>query len=157
MKLLKNDKSARMSVPKARDVHGVTIQKVPVGRYIAALKEMESLPALLLQDCFPGQTLEEVLQQFTVGSQGALLEALTRLLTIAPEHVIDAFCAVLGVEKAVVMEQLTPNELLDVLTAFWEVNDLSDFFRAVWQPVKRQLATLTIGSSGGSPSRPVSV
>lgn len=152
MKLFNFDKSARMSIPKGREVHGVKIEKVPVGRYISALKEMEDLPQTILDDCFPGQDLDDILMLLTTGDRSAILAALTRLLTVVPEHVLTACGYILDQSPEFLMNNLTPKELLDVLQAFWKVNDMSDFFKAVWRPIQKRLATRSIGSSDGSPS-----
>ena len=48
MKLFQN-KSAAMSLPKNKKVHGIEIKKVPVGKYIAAMREMEELPGIIVR------------------------------------------------------------------------------------------------------------
>ena len=155
--LFKADKSSRMSIPKNKTVHGIEIKKVPVGRYITAIKEMEELPSLIVQECFPGKSLEEILAAFQLVEQAQVISMVTKLLVIAPEHIVSACCSIVGMDPSDVMERLTPKELADVMKEFWTVNDLSDFFGDVWGLLKKALPTLlSTGSSGGSPSEKAS-
>lgn len=156
MMFRKADKSARMSLPKAKAVHGVEIKKVPIGRYIAAIKDMEELPALIVQECFPGKSLEGILASLREVDQAEVIALVSRLLVVAPAHAVRAICGIIGADEQDVLERLTPKELADVVREFWVLNDMSDFFADVWGLLKRALPTLTTGSSDGSPSEQAS-
>lgn len=152
----KRDKSTDMTLPEVRVVHGIAIRKVPVGQYIRAMKQMEDLPRVIVEECFPGQSMADVLTMFTAVDEGVLVTLLGKLLVVLPEHLVDALCSIIGLDKEVVLNNLTPKELLDVIQAYWAENDMSDFFKGVWGLIKAKLPTLITGSSAGSPSEKAS-
>jgi len=153
----KRDKSTDMTLPEVRVVHGIEIKKVPVGQYIRAMKQMEDLPRAIVEECFPGQSMADVLTMFTAVDEGVLVTLVGKLLVVLPEHLIDALCSILGLDKEIILTKLTPKELLDVIQAYWAENDMSDFFGNVWGLIKAKLPTLIAGSSAGSPSQSPSV
>ncbi len=155
MALFQN-KSAAMSLPKSRKIHGIEIKKVPIGRYIEAMREMEDLPGLIVHELFPGKSMAEIMQSFTEADEGFAISLLGKLLVVLPERLIEVICRVVGLEKEAALERLTPKELLDIVQAFWALNDLTDFFRSVSGLLKAKLPAQKTGSSDGSPSRKAS-
>ena len=145
------DKSLEMSVPQTRTVHGVQIEKVPIGRYLTVMKEMEELPARLFRECFPDTSLDQLMARLSCADKQTLLELSGRIMARAPETLIEVLCGIMGLDSQRMMDTCTPAELLDIFTAFWEANDLSGFFGNVWELLKRRLPTRTIGSKSGSP------
>lgn len=150
--IFRRDKSAEISLPKARKVHGVTVRKVPVGRYIELMKQYENLPAELLQSCFPDISPDQLLSRLANADKDLLLDLAGRVLAHVPEKAIGIFCGLLELEADEVMQRYTPAELLDIFLAFWELNDLSGFFGNVWGLMKKRLPTQTTGSKSGLPS-----
>lgn len=146
-------KAANMSLPKTITIHEIEIKKVPVGQYITAMREMEDLPRVLVEECFPGKSTADVIAMFTTMDQSVLISLIGKLLIVIPEHIVDAACSIIGLDKDIAMNKLTPKELLDVVKAYWELNDMSDFFGSVWGLIKRKLPTLNFGSSAGLPSQ----
>lgn len=153
----KKDKSTQMTMPEPKMVHGIEVKKVPVGQYIKAMKQMEDLPRVIVEECFPGKSMAEVLGMFTSADEGAVVTLLGKLLVVLPEHIVDALCSIMGLDGDIVMNNLTPKELLDVLKAYWQLNDMSDFFKGVWGLIKGKLPTLTTGFKNGSPLEKASV
>lgn len=150
--IFRKDKSAEISLPKARKVHGVTVRKVPVGRYIELMKQYENLPAELLQGCFPDISPDQLLSRLANADKDLLLDLTGRILAHVPEKAIGILCDLLEVNRDDVMQRYTPAELLDIFLAFWELNDLSGFFGDVWGLMKKRLPTQTTGSKSGLPS-----
>lgn len=144
----KNDKSVTMSTPSVKMVHGIEIKKVPVGRYVLLMKHMEDFPMMILQQCFPdGQSAFTSMKDM---SPNDLVRLLGKLLTVLPDETITALCEILDVDKEIILNNLTPNELLEVARAFWKMNDMNDFFGFVWGLIKNKLLTPNTGSSAGS-------
>ena len=152
MHLFRKDKSIDVSLPEAQIVHGVEIRKVPTAAYITALKKAENLPSLICDACFPGVSVDEIVRQLLGADKNTILALLGRLLTTAPELIVAMHCEVMGLDKESTLNTYTPKELLDIFTAFWEANDLSDFFVRAWGLIKAKLPAQTIGSRSGSPS-----
>lgn len=147
------DKSVSMSLPESKTVHGVEIKKVPVGKYIQVLKKAETIPEILMEGCFPGKNLDELLSALTTADRTELVGVVGRLLATAPELFVDVAAQILDLDREAVMNEFTPKQLLDIWTAFWELNELSDFFGDVWGRIKTKLPTLlNTGFKNGSPS-----
>lgn len=144
--------STDMSLPKGKIVHGIEIKKVPVGKYLSAMRELEDLPAKIIKDLFPGMSLEAIMSTFTGATDETVINLALTLLRVAPEHAIDALATILNIDKDKIKNELTPKELCDVVKAFWEMNDMTAFFGDVSGLIKKLLPTLTTGSRNGSQS-----
>jgi hypothetical protein len=81
-----------------------------------------------------------------------VMALISRLMLILPEQVIETLCDIIGMDGKEAINKYTPKELMDIALAFWELNELSDFFGHVWGLAKTMLLTQNIGSSAGSPS-----
>mgnify|MGYP001032771469 CR=1 FL=1 len=144
--------SIDLSLPKEKTVHGIPVTKVPVGKYIASMQDIQDLPMTIMEKCFPGEDLQTVINQAKAADSGFVLDLTGKLMVNAPEIIIDLASQYLSVEKEELLA-LSPTELLDVLEAWWELNDLSDFFGRVWKKIKPLLAsqfqTQALGSNDG--------
>lgn len=145
------NKSAAMSLPKNKKVHGIEIKKVPVGKYIAAMREMEELPSIIIHELFPGKSMADIMADFSRADEEFAIGLMDKLLIVLPEKLLEALCSVIGISAQVAMEQLTPKELLDITREFWKINELSDFFKSVSGLIRQKLPTQNTGSSDGSP------
>jgi hypothetical protein len=145
------NKSVGMSLPQTKTVHGVEIKKVPVGRYINALKKSEELPAVICEKCFPGESLDTVVKAFMNAEKDTVITVVGKLLVVAPELIVSVMCDIMDLDFETTINTYTPKELLDIGLAFWELNDLSDFFGRVWGLLKAMLLTQNIGYKSGSP------
>ena len=150
------NKSAAMSLPKNKKVHGIEIKKVPVGKYIAAMREMEELPSIIIHELFPGKSMADIMADFSRADEEFAIGLMGKLLIVLPEKLLEALCSVIGISAQVAMEQLTPKELLDITREFWKINELSDFFKSVSGLIRQKLPTQNTGSSDGSPLQKVS-
>lgn len=145
------NKSAAMSLPKNKKVHSIEIKKVPVGKYIAAMREMEELPSIIIHELFPGKSMADIMADFSRADEEFAIGLMGKLLIVLPEKLLEALCSVIGISAQVAMEQLTPKELLDITREFWKINELSDFFKSVSGLIRQKLPTQNTGSSDGSP------
>lgn len=150
------NKSAAMSLPKNKKVHGIEIKKVPVGKYIAAMREMEELPSIIIHELFPGKSVADILMNFSNADEEFATALLGKLLIVLPEKLLEALCSIVDIDMSAVINQLTPKELLDILREFWKVNEMTDFFKSVSELIKKKLPTQNIGSSDGSLSQKAS-
>lgn len=148
----KQDKSVNMSLPEEKDVHGVIIVKAPMGRYIQSLKDLADLPEIIADKLFPGQKASEIFAMFVGIDRDGLITLATRLMTIMPDTAVETLCKLMGVDYDVIMNEKTPKQFVDIVKAWWAMNDMSSFFADVWGPLKKWLPTLIIGSSAQSQS-----
>ncbi len=94
------DESIKMSLPETKELHGVKIVKLPVARYIKALNTLENLPNIMT--AVPTEFCRLV----------------SELLNIPEERLLD-------VDNE---NPLSLNDLIEIIIAFWEMNDMTDFF-----------------------------
>ena len=149
----KNDKSLDISAPREYTLHAVKIRKLPVGKYIQVLRTLEELPVLLFGKVFPDQSINEVFTYLKGLSKDDLLVLLGRLLTVVPETTCGIISELLDIPSERMLnpdteDALSLKELAGILLAFWEINDMTDFFATVRRLAAKQSAQNT-GSSAG--------
>lgn len=142
-------KSAAMSLPETQTIHGVEIKKVPVGQYIRAMKQMEDLPRIIVEECFSGKSMADVIALMANANEAVVVSLLGKLLIVLPEHLVKALCSIIGLDVETALDKLTPKELFDVVKAYWELNEMSDFFDNVSGLIKAKLPTLISGYKNG--------
>lgn len=145
---IKKDKSIPLSLPDDGILHGIKIQKLPIGRYLKALNTVRNLPELLLKECFPGMKPDEVLAKMKQLDEDSLYDILGRLVQVVPEQFFRLIAELVETDYETVIA-LTPKELFDVLYAFWQINDMTDFFAQIKSLVVR-INPLQKVSSGSS-------
>ncbi len=151
------NKSAEISLPKHKLVHGIEIKKVPVGKYLSAMRELEELPGQIISDLFPDKAVGDIIKELTTLSDESLVRLATRLFTVAPEHIVTVLALILDVPKETITEGLTPKELCDVVQAYWALNDMTGFFEIVSGLIQKKLPTLITGYKNGLQSGKPSV
>jgi hypothetical protein len=136
-------------------VCGVEIKKMPVGKYLDAMERIGGILMDLIEDAFPGMKPGDILAQLTVLTSEDFRALAVRLLSVVPGKAIEIMATIMDVDIAVIRDRLSPAELMQVWTAFWKLNDLTDFFMNVRSAVLPMLRTTTkkasIGSSGSQP------
>ena len=155
------NKSVKISLPECRKLHGVKIVKLPVARYIKALDTLENLPHIVVNAVLPEVGgLSELLRQLQTGNKDIIQTILLKLLKTVPTEFCRLLSELLGIPEKRLLDVDSPNplslnDLVEIIIAFWEINDMTDFFGNV-----RKLHTLTApkptapltGSKGGLPS-----
>lgn len=152
------DKSIKMSLPRCRELYGVKIVKLPIARYVSALSTMENLPHIIASELLPEtESIEELLEKLTAADSETIETVTVKLITTIPKELCRLLSELLDIPEERLLDKncknpLLPNELAEIITAFWEVNDMSDFFGNVRKLKKRLTArnqTANIGYSGG--------
>ena len=154
----KRDKSLELSAPKSYELYGVTVRKLPVGKYIEYLKQSEDLPYILMSKVFPDvQDFSQLLEQLLSLDRSAMLKVLGKLLTTAPEQLCLLLSDLLDIPKERLLDPdcdnaLALDELMEIVLKFVEVNNYDSFFGNV-RRLKNQLTapkTEKAGSTGYS-------
>lgn len=140
--------TAAISLPKGRTVRGYRIQRLALGGYLSAIQLLQDLPGELMELCFPGETLDAILEHCKKADTALVQRVLGRLLTDAPQHVIRAAAELTGTpeERLLNDPEIGLDGLVELLSAWVEVNRLGDFIPAVRRLI-RQVRT----ASGSSP------
>ena len=120
--------SIRLSRPKEQILYGIAIRKMSVGHYLDALAALSEVSGELIELIFAGRTPKQTLLAIREMTAVELKTELARLLFAAPEILLKGLSVILGCEEKKLRDELSPAELSEVLLAFWQVNDLTDFF-----------------------------
>ncbi len=152
----KKDRSITMSAPKEYELYGVRIHKLPVSKYIRVLQTLEDLPSLLLGEEARTGGLNSFLQLFSDPNRDAVAGFVGHLLTVVPGQLCNLLSELLDIPRERLLDNdcgdaLSLNELTEVILAFWEMNDMSDFFKTV-RRLTGKPGKANTGSSAGSPS-----
>ena len=134
------DMSLGMSVPKAKDIHGVKVTKATTRRYMQVMSDMEDLPQKIMEAVFPGQSFEEVIKAARTADKAYLTAIVSTALSNMPTVLIEVLAGLMDVKQDQLLD-LTPKELMDVCQAWWALNDLSDFLKGVWGMIKKGTQT----------------
>jgi hypothetical protein len=125
----------RKSLPARRTVHGVAVTKMSIGRMLEALVAVEEIPRALIDGCFDGRSVQEMLAMLASAEPEAAWKSIAKAIVVLPGPVLTLASELMGVERDVLTE-LSLAEFAELLAAFWEVNRLGDFFTTA-----RRLAT----------------
>ena len=149
------DKSLKISAPKEKTLYGVKIRKLPMGKYIKFLQTAEELPQLLVGKMFPNEDIRGIAQYLKELDGEKLPELLTKLMTVIPNELMGLISELLDIPIERLTEDtpegLSLSELMEIVTEFWELNDMSGFF-ANARRLAGKVKAATIGSSVGSQS-----
>jgi hypothetical protein len=124
----KNTDKMAVSVPLEKELYGVKIRKLPNGAYIKALQAVQNLPAILLENCFPGQDKDDILKQLGKLDKDGMLAIAGKLIAVIPEEFFKLVSGLLDIPMEKLIDELSPTETIQIIEAFWEANDMSPFF-----------------------------
>ena len=149
------DKSVKMSAPKSYILYGVKIRKLPVGKYVQVMEAVNNLPAILLDDIFPDTSdFGTLIAQLNVMKRDEFLDIFGKILSFAPKRFCMLLSDLLDIPQEWLLDPecenaLSLKELAEVVQAFVELNDLTDFFVIVRSIKQRLSARTNTGSSAG--------
>ena len=153
----KQDDTYSISRPITQVVHGIRVDKAPVGRYLDFTKRLPNLVMEVLDATFPDMKPDDILTLLSGASANpqVIRDLITRLISVAPEKLLDVMSGIMAVDREKLLA-LTPADLMDVLEAFWKLNDYTDFFQRARRAVGAMRSHPNGLSSAGSPAEPVS-
>ena len=153
MGLIKN-KSLKLSAPIEKTLHGVKIRKLPIGQYIKVMRTIDELPQLLVEKVLPEKSVGDLFSAMKNIDKDSLVFLIGRLITVVPEELMKLIGDLLDIplERLLGTDEnaLGLSELTEILLAFWEANDMTDFFANARRLAKT--VTQSTGFSAGSPS-----
>ena len=150
----KTDKSVSMSMPQGTIMHGVTVKKLPIGKYVQLMQHASNFLPDIIDAVFTETGDGSGIMRFSDMDAAGLKGVITRAAAVVPEKVIELAGVLLDIPRDEMLDTekgLTPVELMEILIELLEVNDLSRFF-----PLGRRLLSLmgmpaaSTGSSDGS-------
>ena len=103
--------SVDLSLPKARKVRGDTIERMPIGRFLAAGRRLDEVPGQVLRLLFPGA--EDAVRALASLDRAGLIALCVRALTILPDEAVTVFAELAGLDEKALRDD--PNVGLDGL------------------------------------------
>ena len=149
------DESIKMSLHETKELHGVKIVKLPVARYIKALNTLENLPNIIINSVLPEfGGLSGLLIQFQSGDTNVIEKIVVRLLMAVPTEFCRLISELLNIPEERLLDvenddPLSLNDLIEIIIAFWEMNDMTDFFGNVQQLKKLTAPKVNTGYKDG--------
>ena len=126
------------SLPKLKTVHGVEIKKMPCGKYFEALQTLKDLPEDFIKELsIEGQDFK-LSEMFTVEN---MMNMIMKLLIVLPDFTLNFLSKIMGIDREVLENELTPKELVDIVQEFWKINELESFFEQM-KPIINKVMTL---------------
>jgi hypothetical protein len=140
-------KTEDLSLPRSRQVRGVTVRRLNLGEYIQAARTLREAPGQLIDICFPREGDAQILGKLQTAEPGMLAAALGNLLGEAPQFLVQAAATLIGVDEQRLLTDpaIGLDGLMDILLAWAEVNRLGDF-----PPAARRLWAALRAAPGGS-------
>ena len=128
--------SVDLSLPKARKVRGYTIERMPIGRFLAAARRLDEVPGQVLRRLFPGA--EDAVRALASLDRAGLIGLCARALAVLPDEAVRVFAELAGLDEKALRDDpgVGLDGLLEMIEAWLEVNNLENFIgaaRALWR------------------------
>ena len=126
------------SLPKTKILYGVEIKKMPCGKYFEALQTLKDLPEDFIKELSDNKQDFKLSDMFTIEN---MTDLVVKLLIIAPKFLFGFLSKILDVDEEILKDELSPTELVEICTTFWEINNLESFFVQM-KPIIQKVKTL---------------
>ena len=140
--------SVDLSLPKARKVRGYTIERMPIGRFLAAARRMDEVPGEVLAALFPEGDIGKVLA--TLDRTG-MMTLCVRALAVLPKKTVSLFAELTGLDERSLTDDpgVGLDGLLEMIEAWMEVNNLENFIITARTLTRRVRAVMKGTGSNG--------
>lgn len=149
----KKDKTghATLSLPHSRKVRGYEIRRLPLGKYMAALQQLQELPKQAMDALFPGMETGDILAKLTKIDADMLGELAMRAFSALPKQAATLVSALTEIPEDDLLNDpaIGLDGLMEIVNAWIEENNIENFFKAARElsaKIKTQAAN---GSSKG--------
>lgn len=145
--------SIDVSLPRSVTVCGYEIRRLPLGKYLQAIRLLETFPRETAEKLVPEGDLAGVLDALKTLDRSRLIDLALKGLTVMPAQAVALIAALTEIpqERLLNDEAIGADGLLEIIEAWLTVNDTENFMRAagrVRQSIHRFAATLKPGSKG---------
>ena len=145
--------SIDVSLPRSVTVRGYEVRRMPLGKYLQAIRMLETFPRAAAEKLTPDGDLAGVLDTLRTLDRGKLIDLALRALAVVPDQAMELIAALTDIpqERLINDEAIGADGLMEILDAWLTVNDTENFIRAagrVRQRISRLAATLQPGCKG---------
>lgn len=146
--------SVKLSFPKVKTVRGYEVRKLHLGAYVDAIDAIQGIPTELIKKCFSDEN-GDILASLSGIDANGIVQLFMRVLAVVPEYAIELCAKLLEIDVNSLKSDraIGLDGMVELITAWVEVNDIENFIKAVhdlktsWTATK-SLPQLTSGFSG---------
>ena len=136
------------SLPQSRKVRGYTLTRLPLEGYLNAIDRLQNIPGGLMEACFPGKDIVDILDELKTLNQEKLTRLIGSLFTAVPVYAVRLIAELTGIEEQELLQDrnIGLDGLAEIVETFWELNGLSNFMMAVRRmsrPLKESIGSKT--------------
>lgn len=119
---------AKLSLGKTKKVCGYEIKQMPLGAYLKALERVKTLPEDFLATCFPGQSLQQILDSLTSTDETTIKALLFSAVIAAPKYIIGLLSEITGIDEDTLLsdDNIGAAGAVELADAVIEVNRLGE-------------------------------
>jgi hypothetical protein len=146
-------KSIDVSLPRSVTVRGQEIRRMPLGKYLQAIRMLERFPREVAAKLAPDGDGAGVLETLKTLDRAKLLDLVLKALTVVPEQAVQLIATLTEIPEETLLndERIGADGLMEILDVWLEVNAAENFIQAAGclrQKISRFAAMLKPGSSG---------
>jgi hypothetical protein len=144
----------QVSLQYSKKVCGYDIKKMPIGAYLVAMEKIKNLPTDVMRICFPDDDPADMIERLSTIDERGVIELASKLLIELPSYMLELIADLTGISLDALEtdESIGLTGLVDIVTAFVEVNRLGELSEKVSGLVKelkgKLMLTSPIGSKG---------
>lgn len=145
--------SIDVSLPRSVTVRGQEIRRMPLGKYLQAIRLLESFPRELAAKLAPDRDIAGALEALKTLDRETLIDLALKALGVVPEQAVMLIAALTEIPADTLLsdERIGADGLAEIVDAWLEVNAAENFIRAAGrlrQKIGRLAATMKPGFKG---------
>ena len=145
--------SIDVSLPQSVRVRGQDIRRMPLGKYLQAIRLLERFPRETAAKLVPDGDVSAVLSALKTLDRQALIDLGLKAMTIVPQQAVQLVSVLTEISEDTLLNdpQIGADGLIEILEAWLEVNAVENFTKAanrVGKQIKQFAATLKPGCKG---------
>jgi len=142
-----------LSLPKSITVRGYEIRRMPLGKYLQAIRLLETFPRETAEALVPDGNLADVLDALKTLDRATLIDLALKAVSVVPVQAVALIAALTDIpqERLLYDEAIGADGLMEILDAWLTLNNMENFLLAahrVMQKISRFAATLKTGCKG---------
>ena len=142
-----------LSLPKSITVRGYEIRRMPLGKYLQAIRLLETFPRETAEALVPDGNLADVLDALKTLDRATLIDLALKAVSVVPVQAVALIAALTDIpqERLLHDEAIGADGLMEILDAWLTLNNMENFLlaaRRVMQKISRFAATLKTGCKG---------
>ena len=145
--------SIDVSLPRSVTVRGYEIRRMPLGKYLQAIRLLETFPRELAEKLTPEGDIAGVLEGLKTPDRNKLIDLALKALAVAPQQAAALIAELTDIAEDTLLndEAIGADGLVEIAEAWLQVNGAENFMLAAGrlrQRISRFAATRQAGCKG---------